>query len=320
MVSKVSVTGCAGFIGSHLVDALLARGVEVVGIDNFSSGNMSNLANARESENFTLVEGDILSEEDLGEAFEDVDAVYHLAANPDVRAGAKDTQTHLNQNVLGTVSVLEMMRKKKIKMISFTSTSTVYGEASVLPTAEDYGPLVPISLYGASKLACEALISAYCHTFDMKSLIFRFANVVGSRSGHGVIHDFVSKLRKDPSQLEILGAPPGTLKSYTYIADCIKAMLHVEGTCAEKVGIYNIGSMDVIDVKTIADIVCEEMGLRGVSYVWSGGVDGGRGWPGDVRRMQLSIKKISSEGWTPRMNSRESVKAAVRDLLDNASN
>ncbi|MEM2839725.1 MAG: NAD-dependent epimerase/dehydratase family protein [Thermoplasmata archaeon] len=319
MVSKVSVTGCAGFIGSHLVDALLARGVEVVGIDNFSSGSMRNLVSARESENFTLVEGDILSEEDLGEAFEDVDAVYHLAANPDVRAGVKDTQTHLNQNVLGTVNVLEMMRKKNIKMISFTSTSTVYGEASVLPTPEDYGPLVPISLYGASKLACEALISAYCHTFDMKSLIFRFANVVGGRSGHGVIHDFISKLRKDQNQLEILGVPPGTLKSYMYVSDCVKAILHVEKTCSERVGIYNIGSKDVIDVKSIADIVCREMGLKNVKYIWSGGVDGGRGWLGDVRKMHLSIEKMASEGWTPRMNSLESVRAAVRDLLNEKS-
>lgn len=315
MVTKVAVTGCAGFIGSHLVDELLSRGVEVVGIDNFSSGSMSNLTNAKESDRFTLVEGDILSEENLEEAFEDVDAVYHLAANPDVRAGIKDTQTHLNQNVLGTVSVLEMMRKKRIKMISFTSTSTVYGEASVLPTPEDYGPLIPISLYGASKLGCEALISAYCHTFDMRALIFRFANVVGSRSGHGVIHDFISKLRKDPSQLEILGVPPGTLKSYTYISDCVRAMLHVEKTCAERVGIYNIGSKDMLDVKSIADIVCKEMGLKNVRYVWSGGVDGGRGWPGDVRKMHLSIEKITSEGWTPRMNSQESVRAAVRDLL-----
>lgn len=309
------MTGCAGFIGSHLVDELLARGVEVVGIDNFSSGNMSNLANARQSGAFELIEGDILSENDLEEAFEDIDMVYHLAANPDVRAGIKDTQTHLNQNVLGTVSVLEMMRKKRIRKISFTSTSTVYGEASVLPTPENYGPPIPISLYGASKLSCEALISAYCHVFDMQALIFRFANVVGARSGHGVIHDFISKLRKDESQLEILGVPPGTLKSYTYISDCVKAMLHVEGTCAERVGIYNIGSNDLIDVKSIADIVCYEMGLKDVKYIWSGGVDGGRGWLGDVRKMHLSIEKIASQGWTPRMNSRESVKAAVRDIL-----
>lgn len=316
MAVRVGVTGCAGFIGSHLVDELLARGVEVVGIDNFSSGNMSNLANARQSGAFELIEGDVLSERDLEEAFEDVDMVYHLAANPDVRAGIKDTQTHLNQNVLGTVSVLEMMRKKRIRKISFTSTSTVYGEASVLPTPENYGPLIPISLYGASKLSCEALISAYCHVFDMQALIFRFANVVGARNGHGVIHDFISKLRKDDSQLEILGVPPGTLKSYTYISDCVKAMLHVEGTCAERVGIYNIGSNDLMDVKSIADIVCHEMGLKEVKYVWSGGVDGGRGWLGDVRKMHLSIEKIVSQGWTPRMNSRESVKAAVRDLLN----
>lgn len=312
---KVAVTGCAGFIGSHLVDELLRRGTEVIGLDNFSSGSMANLASAKEDEDFTLVEGDILSEEDLSEALDGVDTVYHLAANPDVRTGATDTQTHLNQNIIGTCKVLEMMRVKKIKNISFTSTSTVYGEALKIPTPEDYGPMIPISLYGASKLACEALISSYCHTFEMHAWMFRFANVVGSRSGHGVIHDFISKLEKDSSNLEILGLSPGTLKSYCHVSDCIEAMLHVEKTCNEKVGIYNIGSQDVLDVKTIADIIVEAMKLNYVKYSWTGGVDGGRGWVGDVRKMQLSIKKITSEGWTPKLKSEEAVKTAAGELL-----
>ena len=315
MGMKVAVTGCAGFIGSHLVDELLRRGTEVIGLDNLSSGSMVNLASAKEDEDFTLVEGDILSDEDLEEAFEGVDTVYHIAANPDVRAGVTDTQTHLNQNIIGTCNVLEMMRKKKIKNISFTSTSTVYGEARKIPTPEDYGPMIPISLYGASKLACDALISSYCYTFDMKSWIFRFANVVGSRSGHGVIHDFISKLEKDSSQLEILGLSPGTLKSYCHVSDCIEAMLSVEKTCNEQVGIYNIGSQDLLDVKTIADIVVEAMKLNYVKYSWTGGIDGGRGWVGDVRKMQLSINKIKSEGWTPKMNSEQAVRTAVAELL-----
>lgn len=312
---RVAVTGCAGFIGSHLVDELLRRGTEVVGLDNFSSGSMSNLEDARQDEDFTLVEGDILNDGDLGELMTDVDTVYHLAANPDIRAGVADTQTHLNQNILGTYNVLEMMRRKKVEMISFTSTSTIYGEALEIPTPEDYGPLKPISLYGASKLACEALISSYCHMFDFRSLIFRFANVVGGRSGHGVIHDFISKLERDPTQMEILGIPPGTARSYCYVQDCIDAMLSAEKTCMDKVGMYNIGSLDALDVQSIADIVSEEMGLEKVKYSWTKGADGGRGWVGDIKQMQLSILKITSEGWTPKMGSAEAVRTAARELI-----
>ena len=319
MAEKIAVTGCAGFIGSHLTERLLAEGMEVVGIDNFSAGCMANLEKASENENFSLIEGDILSEEDLEELLDSVATVYHLAANPDVRLGADDTSVHLNQNIMGTYNLLEMMRKKNVKRISFTSTSTVYGEASEIPTPEDYGPLVPISLYGASKLACEALISSYCHTFDMSALLFRFANVVGLRSNHGVIPDFISKLEKDNSTLEILGAPPGTLKSYCHINDCIDAMISAEKVSTERVGIYNIGSEDVIDVKTIADIVCEGMNLTKVKYAWSGGVDGGRGWIGDVRRMQLSISKLVSTGWKPSMSSVDSIRTAVKELLEERS-
>lgn len=315
MKTRVAVTGCAGFIGSHLVDELLKRGAEVVGLDNFSSGSMNNIDAAQENGAFELIEGDILCEEDLDALLTDVDSVYHLAANPDVRVGASDTQTHLNQNILGTYNVLEMMRRKSVEKISFTSTSTVYGEAVEIPTPEDYGPMMPISLYGASKLSCEALISSYCHVFDMRSLIFRFANVVGSRSGHGVVHDFIAKLEKDPTRLEILGSPPGTVKSYCGVMDCIDGMLSVEKTCIDRVGIYNIGSRDMLDVESIANIVAEEMGLGKVKHSWTGGVDGGRGWVGDVKQMALSLTKITSEGWRPKMGSEEAVRAAAKELL-----
>jgi len=315
METKVAVTGCAGFIGSHLVDELLRRGAEVVGLDNFSSGSMSNLANAKQSGAFDLIEGDILNEDDLNDLLTDVEMIYHLAANPDVRVGASDTQTHLNQNIIGTYNVLEMMRRKSVNMISFTSTSTVYGEALEIPTPEDYGPMLPISLYGASKLSCEALISSYCHVFELRSLIFRFANVVGARSGHGVVHDFIAKLEKEPSKLDILGSRPGTTKSYCSVHDCIEGMLTMEKSCIDRVGIYNIGSLDTLDVEAIANIVAEEMHLDKVKHVWTGGVDGGRGWVGDVKQMSLSLTKIMSEGWKPKMSSSEAVRAAARELL-----
>ncbi|HUW42613.1 MAG TPA: NAD-dependent epimerase/dehydratase family protein, partial [Thermoplasmata archaeon] len=246
MELRVAVTGCAGFIGSHLVDELLRRGTEVVGLDNLSSGSMSNLAKAKEDEDFTLIEGDVMSEEDLGEMMTDVDSVYHLAGNPDVRASITDSKTHFDWNVVGTYNVLEMMRRKKVKLISFASSSTIYGEAKAVPTPEDYAPKMPISLHGASKLAGEALISSYCHVFDFKARIFRFVNIVGRRSGHGVLHDFISKLEKDQAKLEIFGVPPGSIHSYCHVHDCIDAVLSAEKSCTETVGIYNIGSPDTL--------------------------------------------------------------------------
>lgn len=315
MELKVAVTGCAGFIGSHLVDELLRRGTEVVGLDNLSSGSMSNLAKAKEDEDFTLIEGDLLSEEDLDEMMTDVDRVYHLAGNPDVRASITDAKKHFDWNVVGTYNVLETMRRKKVNLISFASSSTIYGEAKTVPTPEDYAPKMPISLHGASKLAGEALISSYCHVFGLKARIFRFANIVGRRSGHGVLHDFISKLEKDRDKLEVLGVPPGSIHSYCHAHDCIDAILSAEKSCTEDVGIYNIGSADALDVRSVADIVCDEMGLRNVKYEWTGGVDGGRGWIGDIKRMQLSIQKMTSEGWRPEMNSAEAVRMAVKELL-----
>jgi UDP-glucose 4-epimerase len=221
----------------------------------------------------------------------------------------------LDQNIIATYRLLEGMRRTGAKELLFTSTSTVYGEASEIPTREDYGPLVPISLYGASKLACEALIASYCHSFDLKACFYRFANVVGSRSTHGVIHDFIEKLSENPASLEILGREPGTVKSYCHISDCVQALVHGWKILSEPVEIYNIGSDDAIDVKTIADVVVREMDLRNVAYNWTGGVDDGRGWKGDVRKMQLSIEKLKSTGWTPRFGSDDAVGLAARELI-----
>ena len=192
---SILVTGGAGFIGSHLVEKLL-KGNEVTVLDNFSSGRREYLAPFLENPDFHLVEADLLDVDALQEVLKGKDQVFHVAANPDVKLGAKDTRVHLNQNILATYNLLEEMRKADVRRIAFTSTSTVYGEAETVPTPEDYGPLQPISLYGASKLSCEALISSYCHTFDMQSWIYRFANIVGERGTHGVIVDFIRKLRK----------------------------------------------------------------------------------------------------------------------------
>jgi UDP-glucose 4-epimerase len=203
------------------------------------------------------------------------------------------------------------MRLHDVPEIVFTSTSTVYGEARIIPTPEDYTPLEPISVYGASKLACEALISAYCHSFNMKSWNFRFANIVGERSGHGVITDFIRKLRENPAELEILG-DGRQAKSYLEVHECIAAMLFATGKARGTVNTFNIGSEDWIDVKTIAEIIIEEMHLPGTKLRFTGGE---RGWVGDVPRMQLSIDRLKSLRWKPQLGSGDSVRLAVRDLL-----
>jgi len=183
-----------------------------------------------------------------------------------------------------------------------------------MPTPESFGPLKPISVYGASKLACEGLVSSYCYSYGMSSVIYRFANVVGTRSTHNVLHDFVRKLAETPDRLEILGAAPGTVKSYVHVSDCVSGMIAGAEAAQVQVEIYNIGSRDRMSVKDIADIVTEEMGLR-PEYAWTGGVQGGRGWIGDVKAMLLSVDKLESRGWVPKMNSREAIRAAVQEVL-----
>ena len=274
----------------------------------------------------TLVEGDLLDMDDVMRALRDCDVVFHLAANPDVRSGATDTKTHFDNNIVATYNLLEGMRKKGVRTIAFTSSSTVYGEASVIPTPEDYAPLIPISIYGASKLASEALISAYCHTFDMRAWIYRFANVIGRRSSHGVIYDFINKIRNNPEELEILGDGNQT-KSYIYVDDCIDAMVAglkvnaeaevgVEGYPAAKnsVNIFNIGTDDMTTVKRIAEIVCEEMRVsQKPKFKFTGGK---RGWKGDVPIMLLDASKLNALGWKQRYNSEEAVRKAAVDLLE----
>ena len=309
---RILVTGGAGFIGSHIVDRLISSGNEVIVYDNLSSGKLEFLEHHMRNENFKFVKDDLLNFEALKREMKDVDLVYHVAANPDVKIGARDTRIHLEQNVIATHNLLEAMRLNDISDIVFTSTSTVYGEAKKIPTPEDYGPLIPISLYGASKLAAESLIMAYAHTFGMNTVIYRFANIVGPRSTHGVIYDFIMKLKNNPRELEILG--DGTQKkSYLYIEDCVDAIIYGYEHRKEDVEIFNIGSDDWIDVKKIADIVVEEMGLENVKYRFTGGK---RGWKGDVPKMLLSIEKIKSYGWKPKYSSEESVRLTARHLID----
>jgi len=301
----IVVTGGAGFIGSHVVDRL-SESNDVIVIDNLSSGR-EEYVNRRAM----LIKADLAydSIERIAEHIRGAEEVWHIAANPDVRIGAEKPDEIYRNNILATYRLLEAMRVAKVSRIIFTSTSTVYGEAGVIPTPEDH-PTHPISLYGASKLACEALIESYCHTFDMQAWIYRFANVIGRRSTHGVIYDFIMKLRRNPEELEILGNGEQN-KSYIYISDCVDAMfagLKADG----RVNIFNIGSEDQIKVRRIAEIVCEELGVS-PKFRFTGGE---RGWKGDVPVMLLSIDRLKKLGWKPRYSSEEAVRMAVRDLIE----
>lgn len=312
---RVLVTGGAGFIGGHLVDYLMERGKEVRVLDNLCAGSLSNLGRWLDDPRFDFVRGDLLSHAEVRDAVEGCDVVYHLAANPEVRIWVASPEDHFRQNIEATYSLLEALRGRgDAEVLVFTSSSTVYGEAAVLPTPEDYAPLKPISLYGASKLAAEALVSAYASMYGFRCVIYRMANVVGPRCSHGVIYDFLEKLRMNPRALEVLG--DGTQsKSYLYVDDCIEGMiLGVERT-EGRVEVLNIGSEDRVDVTTIARIVIEEMGLRDVEIKLTGGVEGGRGWKGDVKLMQLDMARLRALGWRPRLSSAEAVREAARALI-----
>lgn len=302
-MEKVLVTGGAGFIGSHLVDSLV-NNYEVTVIDDLSKGNKDYV-----NEKSNLIIEDITVLDNILDHFEGIETVFHLAANPDVSLGAKDTRVHIDQNILATYNVLEAMRINKVNNIAFTSSSTVYGLAKI-PTREDYGPLIPESIYGASKLSCEALISSYCHSFGMNSWIYRFANIIGSRSNHGIIPDLIEKLNKNKDELEILGNGKQT-KSYCYIEDCIDAVIYAYENTNDCVNIFNIGSMDTISATEIAHLVCENMDLK-PAFNYTGG---DKGWAGDIPKMLLSIEKIKSIGWSPRHDSKMSVELAIKDVL-----
>ena len=306
---KIIVTGGAGFIGSHVVDRLLEENHDVVVLDNLSSGNEEFIAPHRGKEKFQFHKVDLLHDDVTG-FFDGADEVWHLAANPEVRLGAENTRVHLEQNVIATYNVLEAMRLNDVRRIQFTSTSTVYGEADQLPTPEEY-PTVPISLYGASKLAGEAFIASYCHTFEMHAWIYRFANVIGTRSTHGVIYDFITKIRSNPAELEILGDGSQT-KSYIYVSDCIDAMrAGLQAVDKSRVHIFNIGTNDMTSVTRIAELVSEAMHTS-PEFTFTGG---NRGWKGDVPVMLLDASKLSNLGWKQNYTSEEAVKKAIQDLL-----
>lgn len=311
-MKKYVVTGAAGFIGSNLVDRLLKDGSNVVGIDNFSTGQKKFLERSLCSPTFKLVEQDLLDLDGLSLALSGADAVFHFAANADVRFGTSCTRRDLEQNTIATYNVLEAMRKNNVNKIIFSSTGSVYGEATVVPTPEDAPFPVQTSLYGASKVAGEGLISAYCEGFGFQAWIFRFVSILGERYTHGHVFDFYKKLRIDSTNLPILGNGKQR-KSYLYVQDCIDAVLLAVKKSAEKVNIFNLGVDEYCEVNDSIRWICNELDLK-PSLEYSGG---DRGWIGDNPFIFLDTKKIQSLGWRPKVSINEGVIKTVQYLREN---
>jgi UDP-glucose 4-epimerase len=309
---KVLVTGGAGFIGSHLVDELVRLEFDVIVYDNLSTGFRRHLERSLDSGQATLVEGDILDQSRLTQAMEGVSTVFHLAANADVRGGTSDTSVDLERNTIGTHRVLEAMRQTGADRIVFTSSATVYGEPEVFPTPEDYAPL-QTSLYGASKLAAEAMTQAYGEYFGIQSYSFRFVSWIGERYSHGVVYDFIKKLQANPRELEILG-DGNQKKSYLHVEDGVRGIFLALRQLTDIKNVLNLGHEEHMNVKDLARIVCEEMGIKDVEFRFTGGV---RGWLGDSPFVHLDISRMKASGFNPQITIEEGIRRTARYLLEN---
>ncbi|QKG92387.1 NAD-dependent epimerase/dehydratase family protein [Halorubrum sp. SS5] len=302
--SRVLVTGGAGLVGSHLAAALLDRGATVRVADDLSKGTRDRVPDGAE-----FVEADVTDPDAVARAVTaDLDAVFHFAAYTDTNYD--DDRALFEENTAMTYNVLERMREVGVDRFAFTSSSTVYGEAP-RPTPEDYAPLEPISMYGSAKLADEALISTFAHSYGIRSWVFRFANIVGPRQRGNVIPDFIQKLDDDPTELEILGDGRQE-KSYMHVTECVDAIQHVVEHADDDLNVYNLGTRTTTSVTRIADVVSEELGVD-PAYSYTGG---DRGWTGDVPKMRLSIEKLSALGWEPSIESDEAVRRSARELID----
>jgi UDP-glucose 4-epimerase len=308
---RAIITGGAGFIGSHVLDRLASAGWYVKVIDNFSTGRIENLKSHSSSSKIDVKKKDLkeVTEADV-EGFE---TVFHYAANPEVRVSTINPEIHFKENIVTTFRLLEALRKSDVKEIIFASSSSVYGEPDKIPVDEG-APLRPVSIYGASKVACENLIHAYSKLYGIKAVILRYANIVGPRLRHGVIWDFVSKLKKNPRELEILGDGK-QVRSYVYIDDAVEATMIAWMKSTNYFEVYNVASEHWMTVDEVADQVIKAMGLGDVKRVYRP-VLHGVGWPGDVKKVVLRIDKLKALGFKPRYNSIEAVRLTVRALLN----
>lgn len=309
---KTLITGGAGFIGSHLADLLLSKNYQVVAVDNLSLGRMENIDHLVNNKNFQFIKEDLLNFDELKEIYEigNFDVIFHLAANSDIQNSAKNPRIDLDNTFMTTWNTLECCRLFHVDKFVFASTSAIYGAATEELT-EDFVPLFPVSYYGAGKLASEGFISAYSYMNDIQTWIVRFPNVVGERTTHGVIHDFIKKLRENPKQLEILG-DGNQRKPYIYVKDLVEAMLFIYQTAKDRLNYYNVGVEDQTTVTEIAKIICEEMQLENVQFRYSGG---NTGWKGDIPYFKYNLDKIYTLGWKARYTSTEAIRIAVKRIL-----
>jgi UDP-glucose 4-epimerase len=309
---KAIVTGGCGFIASHVVDRLVGEGHEVTVIDNMTTGYIENVQQHLDSGKAKLLKFDLGDLNRTAEALKGTDAVFHLAANADVRHGLEDNFRDIERNLVVTYNVLEAMRRNDVKKILFSSTAATYGEPDVFPTPETYHPR-QTSFYGASKIACEGLIESFCEAYGMQAWMYRFVSIQGERHPHGVTYDFVKKLKQNPKELEILG--DGTArKSYLYIGDCVDGFFTGFQKAGAKTNLFNIGHTEFVNVRTVADYITDEMGLKKVKYNFTGGE---RGWIGDSPLVHLDTGRIQNLGWKPRVSIEETVRRTVRWLLAN---
>jgi UDP-glucose 4-epimerase len=309
---KIIVTGCAGFIGSNLVDFFLRKNFIILGIDNLSTGNKSFLVNAKKNRNFSFIKEDLLNFKKIVKYFKNIDLVVHLSANADVRSGPVHPRLDLEQNLLVTSNVLESMRINNVKKIVFSSTGSIYGEAKKIPTPENTNFPIQTSLYGASKLACEGLISAYCEAYNMRTWIFRFVSILGERYTHGHVIDFYKSLKINNKLLKVLG-DGNQKKSYLYVKDCIEAIFLAIKKSNNKINIFNLGTNEYCKVKNSIKWICNELNIK-PKLDYKGGK---RGWIGDNPFIFLDTKKIRSLGWKPKLTIQQSIVKTVKYLQHN---
>ena len=308
------ITGGAGFIGSYIAEKLVENGTDTKVIDNLVTGKKENLSKCFDQDNFSFLEYDLGNLDGIEDHLGDADILFHFAADPEVRTGYSKPEDSFEQNIVNTFNLLQKIKQSKIKKIVFASSSSVYGDAKIIPTNEEYGPLSPISHYGASKLACEAMVSSFCHNYNIEGVILRLANVIGLRGRHGLIWDLVHKLKINQDELELLGDGKQT-KSFIHISDAIDGIFFSLNNLQDKVEVFNLGSEDSVEIMDVAKIVCKNMGLNEIKINLTGGVDDGRGWKGDIKIAHLDITKLKNSGWIPKLSSINAVDITSHEII-----
>jgi len=307
---KILIFGGAGFIGSHLTEKLLQEGASVTVYDNLQTGRTANLAQVWQEPGFRFIEADIRERKRVEETVPGHEIIFHFCDDSDIRSAAEHPDSYVEQNIMGLFYVLEAMRKNGIRHILFPSSTTVFGELADPPASESHGPMIPLTLYGGAKLAAEGLISSWAHTYDFQAIIFRCVGIIGGRMDHGVVHDFVRKLQRDPTRLEILG--DGTQsRSFVLVDDCVETMLFSLAKAEKRYNLVHIGNADEISINEASTAIIEAMNLEQVKLLYTGGKVG---WKGDVTSNFIATETLTSWGWKPPRSSREAVLETARRL------